>query len=58
MVKEIAKSLEKSIKSGGIGKRDDVHVLDLATGTADVAILLAKEYDAHFSKAGDQGAMM
>mmetsp|Transcript_1091 Transcript_1091/g.1657 ORF Transcript_1091/g.1657 Transcript_1091/m.1657 type:complete len:307 (-) Transcript_1091:222-1142(-) len=49
MVKEIAKSVEKSIKSGGIGINDDVHVLDLATGTADVAILLAEEYDNHFS---------
>ncbi len=51
MVKEIAKSVEKSIQNGVIGKRDGVHVLDLATGTADVAILLAKEYDDHFSKA-------
>mmetsp|Transcript_23652 Transcript_23652/g.27352 ORF Transcript_23652/g.27352 Transcript_23652/m.27352 type:complete len:309 (+) Transcript_23652:166-1092(+) len=30
--------------------KNDVHILDLATGTADVAILLAKEYDQIVSK--------
>jgi demethylmenaquinone methyltransferase/2-methoxy-6-polyprenyl-1,4-benzoquinol methylase len=49
MVREVAKNVQKSIESNG-NNNDVVHFLDLATGTADVAILLAKEYDDHFSK--------
>lgn len=47
MVKEIAISVQKSIENEK-EEEPSVHILDLATGTADVAILLAKEYDDHF----------
>ncbi len=63
MVKEITTNLEKSFQSSNGNekrkkkKKDVVHVLDLATGTADVAILLAKEYDAHFSKDTNKSSM-
>ena len=56
MVKEIAHAVQKSIESESDvdGDVDGIYLLDLATGTADVAILLAKEYDEHFSTISTQ----
>lgn len=42
MVKEITSDGDLYFRGGG---KDEVKVLDLATGTADVAILIAKEYE-------------
>jgi demethylmenaquinone methyltransferase/2-methoxy-6-polyprenyl-1,4-benzoquinol methylase len=55
MVKEIAGDVQKLFEHEKRRNLDssDVHFLDLATGTADVAILLAKEYDDHFSTMKD-----
>ena len=44
MVKEVTSDGDLYFRSGK--KKDEVKVLDLATGTADVAILIAKEYEA------------
>ncbi len=53
MVREIiTNSLEATVQDPKRKKREELHVLDLATGTADVAILLAKEYDAYLSRGG------
>lgn len=51
MVREITKHVQVSIDRHNIQKGDTVQFLDLATGTADVAILLAKEYEDHFQTA-------
>ncbi len=54
MVKEITIAVQKSIENDKMKEEEEeekpnmIHILDLATGTADVAILLAKEYDDHF----------
>lgn len=49
MVKEVARNVQKSFENEKEKSAETVHFLDLATGTADVAILLAKEYESYFS---------
>ena len=49
MVKEVAQNVQKSFENEIEKSSETVHFLDLATGTADVAILMAKEYETHFT---------